>query len=479
MHCITVRSALYALAAFMLLSVAVPDSIFAYKPVIPLQVDVWCSKGGQGPGSSGGTYILGEIPVIYFTVNRSCQTKLMLSGPGGSNSWAQSADYGKTYQKQLGVAEESDAGTWQVMLQATSGNEVAQDITSFIIATPAIPTTIPSTTPSSPSPSSPQTAGPEVTDIQTPSTSTTSTPTISITDTAVNSFTATELDAFKALKMARNTMPVDLKLDTNGDHKITIEDARTILKWSVTGYGGSVSPAQKEIINAFGYPEQFSISYLLDSVIEYNALVRSEVWSYPEHQKKITFVGGEIYATDDLTPSPIAASSCSALKPEDFDYFMGYEEIADKIGGKVAKTDFLPETFQENNVESYLGKNVMFIIADGHLMHLQTFCTELEQVSINSGWTSGLVTQLNPFTPAPVSARGLWSAIKKGARFLVNLPQKVTGALLPRQLAPFAAAYLELQMGNFGAWRTASRLNDLGQLDDSARKARDALRSEA
>ena len=40
----------------------------------------------------------------------------------------------------------------------------------------------------------------------------------------------TALDALLALKMASNLLPVDLSLDINNDGKITIDDARSILK---------------------------------------------------------------------------------------------------------------------------------------------------------------------------------------------------------------------------------------------------------
>jgi hypothetical protein len=462
-----------------LLIMALSAEALAAKPVIPLQVDVWCNKGGQGPGASGGTFQVGEIPIIYFTVNHPCQFKLILNGPGGSNAWSGSADYGQTYQYKLGIVESSDAGTWQVTLQANDGLQVAQDIVTFTIAgsssTPApspLPTT-PSPQTSVPGPAVPpkeQAAAVPATPGSTGSSST----------ATVNADTATETAALMALRMARGEIPADLKLDANGDNKITDEDAKTILKWSVTGYGGDVSTAQQEIIDAFGYPEQFSVSYLLDSQTEFNAMVRSEIWMYPQHQKKVTFVGGEIYATDDLPPLANPGSSCSKLKPQDVDYFTTADQIEKKVGGTVAKTDFLPEMFEQNKVESYLGRNVMFVIANGHLVHLQTFCTTPDGISINIEGIRNLLAEANPFFARPVEARwNPWRDIKKGVRFLVKLPEKVTSAILPPELAPFAAALIEMKLGNLNAWRAAVQLNNLGQLDDNVKKARDGYRQEA
>jgi len=473
------RTAVTLLTVGILFVLTIPSDVLAYKPVTPLQVDVWCNKGGQGPGTPGGTFQTGEVPIIYFTVNHPCQFTLMLNGPGGSSSWSGSADYGQTYTRQLGVAEDSDAGTWQVMLQTSNGYEVAQDVVTFTVAG-SFPTT-PPTLPSAPYPQPSQTPEPEATPEEQPETISTPTDSSDIIGTStITSDTATEMAALMALNMARGDIPADLKLDANGDNKVTTEDAETILKWSVTGYAGDVSSAQQEIIDAFGYPEQFSVSYILDSAAEFNAMVRSEIWMYPEHQKQVTFVGGEIYATDDLPPLENTGSSCSKLKPQDVDYFTTPGQIAEKNGGTVAKTDFMPELFEENNVESYLGKNVMFVIADGHLVHLQTFCTTPDGISINIKGVKDLLAEASLLSTRPVEAKwNPWRDIKKGARFLVKLPEKVTSAILPREIAPFAAALLEIKMGNLNAWRAAVQLNNLGQLDDNVRKARDGYRQQA
>ena len=165
------------IALNILLILAVPSGAFAVKPIIPLQVDAWCNKGGQGPGASGGTFQVGEVPVIYFTVNRPCQFQLVLNGPGGFNTWSGSADYGQTYTKQLGVAENSDAGTWQVMLQASTGSEFAQDVVTFTVTrsspTPSPSTPAPTTLPSTPPPQPSQTPEPEATPEEQPATTST------------------------------------------------------------------------------------------------------------------------------------------------------------------------------------------------------------------------------------------------------------------------------------------------------------------
>lgn len=280
-----------------------------------------------------------------------------------------------------------------------------------------------------------------------------------------------------AMKMADGTLPADINFDTNGDGKVTLDDANTMLNWSVTGPGSLISPNQQQVIDTFGYPDEFSISYLLDSATEYNAMVRTETWTYFEHQEQITFVAGDIYSVDNITSSIATSAPCSTLKPEDINYFTTYQQIADKIDGTVEQIDILPEGLTDNNTVTYLGKNVIFMTVDDNLVYLQTFCTEPEKTSaINlPEWFASF----NLLNPDPVYARGFFNFIKKGLMNIIKLPDKIASKILPRQLAPIGSVILQLQLGRIPAIRLASRVNDAVSLNNSLRQSQNLYRQKA
>jgi hypothetical protein len=234
--------------------------------------------------------------------------------------------------------------------------------------------------------------------------------------------------------------------------------------------GELLSQAQQEIVDAFGQPSEFGLTYLFDSETEYNYLVRTEIWFYPEHQKKITFVAGEIYSVDDIPPVGEEVTY-SDLKPEDFDCFMNYEQVVDRIGGNIEPLDFVPESFSEYGVESYLGDKVIFVIADDQLAYLQTLGV-VEDLDV--GEKLGLEKQLA--IQSHVSALGLIPIprfLKKAARFLYELPGKITKKLLGRgKGAQIVAKIVEFKLGKVKLWRVATTVNNIAALEDGLKEAR-------
>jgi hypothetical protein len=215
-----------------LLLTCMPAGQVAARPVSKLTVDVWTSKGGQGANMSGGQYNLGEQVVIYFTASIGCRVQVIWSGPGGSNSWEQSAMYGPTYQIPLGFAESVDIGQWQVVLNAitSTGDQTASDTTMFSIVGPAPtpyqpPVSIPSQPPAM-TPTQPAEPEPEPEPVPQPEPEPQPQPASTVTRSNV-----TELDSLKALKMAEGALTQDLALDVDNDGTITREDAAFILKW--------------------------------------------------------------------------------------------------------------------------------------------------------------------------------------------------------------------------------------------------------
>jgi hypothetical protein len=444
-----------------------------------LVIDVWTNKGGQGPDTHGGTFRVGEETIVYVQANSTIQARWSISGPSMTNSGVETLEAGETYRLPLGEAEQKDIGQWRAVFEASiPGGQVASDTTSFtVVATGTTPTPPPA--PITPPPA------PTTTEVE--------------KETAkVNASNATELDALKALKMAEGELDIDLNMDANGDGEVTKEDAQLILQWAVETQGGLLSAPQQEIVDTLGPPSCFTVTYLLDSATEYNAIVRTEIWAYPEDQKQITFIAGDIYAVDDL---PAVENEDKVvypdLKPEDFDCSMDYEQVAARISGDVGAVDLLPEAFKEAGMETYLGDKVFFITVDGQLVHLETFGVE-GQLSASEQLKPYLAS-LNPtnlLAPQPVLAkdesqvkkeRHHDTLVKKLFRFFRSIPSRITRGfekvvekvarlILPRELVPYAVAIAEFQLGRLPVWQKLAKINDVAKLENELSQLQDRYR---
>lgn len=133
----------------------------------------------------------------------------------------------------------------------------------------------------------------------------------------------------------------------------------------------TTSAAQKEILDTLGAPAQFIVAYLPQGDGESAGLARTEIWFYPDHQKKVAFVSGKIAYIEDFEPE-VANASYPNLSPGDFDYFMGYQGVTRKLGEEAELIDIIPELIEEEKVETYMTDDVVFAIERGHLVYIQT-----------------------------------------------------------------------------------------------------------
>ena len=165
---------------------------------VPFLVDVWTNKGGQGAGQYGGDYGVGEELIVYFQATRDCFASIMVAPVDGPPSVLMDAQLmaGETYQIVPSETAADLTGSWEVVVSAISGETQASDSVVFTVGDAAI-----SLTP-----------GPIV---------------------ALGPDQATELDVLLAVKMATGGMAPDLSLDVDRDGRVTVDDARLILIWSV------------------------------------------------------------------------------------------------------------------------------------------------------------------------------------------------------------------------------------------------------
>lgn len=135
----------------------------------------------------------------------------------------------------------------------------------------------------------------------------------------------------------------------------------------------ALSADQAKIIDAFGYPDQFIISYLPQNKGDESfQLARFETWFYHEHKAKLSFLAGRSFAVDRWRP-PRGTTAYPRLKPQDFYYSMGYDEVMKAAGGRsVAPVAFVNDLFKDEGLKSYQGRKLAFTLEGGRLTYFQT-----------------------------------------------------------------------------------------------------------
>jgi hypothetical protein len=223
-----------------------PNSVAAVK-YIYMTADIWTNKGGQGRGTTGGTYKVGDQITLYakFTYC-SCGATLTVSGPGGTSSTQLSLTKDITQSIPLGTADQSDVGVWQAQLvprsDCTCGGPDRTDVVAFSVTGTVTPTPPPTITiPYTPPPVTQPSVPPQVTPA--PSSPPVTTPPASASTTnpvksgsvpiTIDASTASELKALLALKIADGKLATDSKLDADNNGKVDMADARRFLKLAV------------------------------------------------------------------------------------------------------------------------------------------------------------------------------------------------------------------------------------------------------
>ena len=141
----------------------------------------------------------------------------------------------------------------------------------------------------------------------------------------------------------------------------------------------NLSPDQKELINLWGYPDQFKISYLPRGEDE---LVRSEVWIYHDQQKQVQFLAGNSIASNSYQPT---SDIQTTLKPEDFSFSQNVEDVGQIVGeGALEPIDFLPGiSDDEEEIIIYISPQAIFTIEHDHLTYVETLGLEISQETIS------------------------------------------------------------------------------------------------
>lgn len=134
-----------------------------------------------------------------------------------------------------------------------------------------------------------------------------------------------------------------------------------------------LSKPQKDIINVFGYPHQFMITYLPGGSDEGPTLIRTEIWYYPDYKMQVTFMAGYVYNVKDLPADEFDGIEPTKLKSENYEFEMGYDAVKHYLQTEnIEKLDALPGFFEEGVYETYISDKALFVIERGYLSYFQT-----------------------------------------------------------------------------------------------------------
>jgi hypothetical protein len=132
-----------------------------------------------------------------------------------------------------------------------------------------------------------------------------------------------------------------------------------------------LSEDQKNTVKLFGYPSQFTITYIPRGDADNPQLVRSEVWYYNSQEVEISFLGGNFVSEEEYTPQ--GDNSETPLRPEDFDYFTNFNDMKSMFGTEnIVPIDFLPVFYEEGEIATYLTDLALFVIEKDRLTYFQT-----------------------------------------------------------------------------------------------------------
>jgi hypothetical protein len=135
----------------------------------------------------------------------------------------------------------------------------------------------------------------------------------------------------------------------------------------------SLSQAQQHAVSLFGDPAQFIITHLPQDGEEGPQLARYEVWYYSSANNKLEFLAGKL-----LSSSPLEGAEDfpqTTLKPEDFDFYIGYEDLIDIFGIDNLELLDLPP-FSSDEIKTYVNEEALFVLEHDQLTFMQTLAID-------------------------------------------------------------------------------------------------------
>jgi hypothetical protein len=239
------KATIWVLAKYSFLTLVIVILLFPVNLVLAadstmLTIDIWTSKGGQGPGASGGIYKVGEELILSVQSNVNCKGTFQLTSPQGSMSGPIDLTGNQKYSTSLGIMQVADIGQWRCIFEANVQAQYASDMVSWtVVAAGSTSVPIPTGTPAPPNPfSTSPVPTPTPTTVVPTTTSQSLPPAVAgaMPKGKIASNTASEFLALLAARASEGLLYGDPRFDVNGDGKVTEADVRQILKWAILVY---------------------------------------------------------------------------------------------------------------------------------------------------------------------------------------------------------------------------------------------------
>jgi hypothetical protein len=203
--------------------------------------------------------------------------------------------------------------------------------------------------------------------------------------------------------------------------------------------------AQETTLNTLGYPAHFMIEYLPRETDTGASYIRHEIWYYPDVNKKIVFLAGDIAYVDILDPKQVP-STPTPLQPENFVYGQTIEEVSTLLGEEAREIELIEGLSNDDGIQTVLSLSAVAAFEDGVLTYIQTL--NPPEDTTPPEWTTmsdNEYLNLSLLSPNTVYARNIFRdglrCIGKVCRFVQNVPNKITRPLGP-VVGPIVSAIL-------------------------------------
>jgi len=153
----------------------------------------------------------------------------------------------------------------------------------------------------------------------------------------------------------------------------------------------TISAQQQQLINLWGNPSQFLITYLPQQSDNASTLARYEVWYYPSQGKQVTFLSGQNVDQKDFSSDQNLPAT--AYLPWDFDIYTSLNQLKNLISPDQFELISLP-AFDDDGVKTYATKDLLVLVEDDYVTYVQTFAYD-DTISVDS--------QAPSPTPTPTS----------------------------------------------------------------------------
>jgi len=144
-----------------------------------------------------------------------------------------------------------------------------------------------------------------------------------------------------------------------------------LIKPSQTGDAVKLSSQQQELVDRFGYPSTFILTFGELAVEGEYKPVRFEAWNYDELGRRFYFVDGQFEKDADI--DFVENGHYPQLQPSQFKRGVTWEKVQEIIGtSPQAAADIQPQIMDNTSVYDFWGQ-VKVAVKDDEVIYIQTY----------------------------------------------------------------------------------------------------------